>query len=262
MSQFVRKVVIITGCSSGIGKATTLHFLSQSAEVFGIDISPFNHTLEPSHATSFSFHQANLTEPQACDVAVQACKAKNGDKIDVLVNCAGVMDAFSSVDTLKDDEWDRVMSVNLTVPVKLMRAVLPSMKEAKGGAIVNVCSRASVSGASAGVAYTASKHGLLGATKNVAWRFHNEGIRCNAVLPGGVHTNMATSIQQENFDVAAFASYSPVIQLHIPNGPDGQLTLPTITVDDVAKAIAFLASDDARHISGAALPVDNAWSSI
>ena len=81
--------------------------------------------------------------------------------------------------------WDRVIAVNLTAPVKLMRAVLPTMKEQKKGVIVNVASRASFSGASAGLAYTASKHGLVGATKNTAWRFRNEGIRCNAVCPGG-----------------------------------------------------------------------------
>lgn len=95
------------------------------------------------------------------------------------------MDAFSSADTVKESEWERVLNINLTVPVRLMAAVLPSMKEHGGGAIVNVASRAAVSGAVAGVAYTASKHGLVGATKNVAWRFHGEGIRCNAVLPGG-----------------------------------------------------------------------------
>jgi NAD(P)-dependent dehydrogenase (short-subunit alcohol dehydrogenase family) len=108
-----------------------------------------------------------------------------GPKIDVLANVAGVMDAFGSADTVTEAEWGRVISINLTVPVQLMQAVLPSMKENKSGSIINVASYAAISGASAGVAYTASKHGLVGATKNVAWRFHEQGIRCNAVLPGG-----------------------------------------------------------------------------
>jgi NAD(P)-dependent dehydrogenase (short-subunit alcohol dehydrogenase family) len=185
MSCFDNKTVIITGCSSGIGLATTLLFLSQKARVFGIDISPFSHELDATQKESFTFHQANLCSPGAAEEAVTACTARYGPDIDVLANVAGVMDSFGSADTVKDSEWERVITINLTVPVRMMAAVLPSMKERKSGAIVNVGSYASISGAVAGVAYTASKHGLAGATKNVAWRFRKDGIRCNAVLPGG-----------------------------------------------------------------------------
>lgn len=182
MSSFENKVVIVTGCSSGIGLATTQILLARQAKVFGIDISPFKQDVD---SEAFTFHQVDLTKPKAAEEAVAACVQKFGPKIDVLANVAGVMDAFASADTVKEAEWDRVLAINLTVPVRLMAAVLPSMKEHKAGAIVNVASRAATSGAIAGVAYTASKHGLVGATKNVAWRFHAEGIRCNAVLPGG-----------------------------------------------------------------------------
>lgn len=224
MSSFENKVVIITGCSSGIGLATTQILLARKAKVFGIDISPFKQEVDSS---TFTFHQVDLTKPNAADEAVTACVQKYGPRIDVLANVAGVMDAFGSVDTVKESEWERVLSINLTVPVRLMAAVLPSMKEHKGGAIVNVASRAALSGAVAGVAYTASKHGLVGATKNVAWRFHNEGIRCNAVLPGGkssleniqtpgsnlhrgVATNIQSSIQRENWDMPAYMASSYV----------------------------------------------------
>jgi NAD(P)-dependent dehydrogenase (short-subunit alcohol dehydrogenase family) len=95
------------------------------------------------------------------------------------------MDAFEAADTCTDAEWSHVLAVNLTVPTRLIRAVLPMMKAKKSGAIINVASKAALSGAAAGVAYTASKHGLLGVTKNTAWRFHEDGIRCNAILPGG-----------------------------------------------------------------------------
>lgn len=180
--SFENKVVIITGCSSGIGLATTRLLLARKANVFGIDIAPPPQDLS---SPAFTFHQVDLTAPNAADEAVAACIRIYGPKIDVLANVAGIMDAFASADTVKESEWERVLTINLTVPVRLMAAVLPSMKEHKGGAIVNVASRAALSGAVAGVAYTASKHGLVGATKNVAWRFHNEGVRCNAVLPGG-----------------------------------------------------------------------------
>lgn len=185
MSSFENKIVVITGCASGIGLATTLLFLSRKALVFGVDISPFTASLPPAHSPNFTFHQANLGAPSAVDDAIAACKARHGPRIDVLANVAGVMDHFCSVDTVKDAEWERVLTINLTVPVRMMAAVLPGMREQKSGAIVNVGSYSSLSGAVAGVAYTASKHGLAGATKNVVWRFRNEGIRCNAVLPGG-----------------------------------------------------------------------------
>jgi hypothetical protein len=161
MASFENKVVIITGCSSGIGLATTRLFLERQATVFGIDISAFKEELTTAHREAFTFHEVDLTIPKAADDAVAACVIKHGKKIDVLINCAGISDGWSSADTVKDSEWERVLAINLTVPVRLMTAVLPSMKEHKKGAIVNVASRAAVSGASSGIAYTASKHGLV-----------------------------------------------------------------------------------------------------
>ena len=101
-----------------------------------------------------------------------------------MANVAGVMDAFEAVDVFTDTEWNRIIGVNLTVPTQMIRAVIPFMKARKNGSIINVASKAAVSGAAAGVAYTTSKHGLLGVTKHTAWRFKDDGIRCNAVLPG------------------------------------------------------------------------------
>jgi len=151
------------------------------------------------------------------------------------------MDAFAAADVYTDKEWDRVMMINLTVPTRMIRAVLPFMKATGNGSIINVASKAATSGAAAGVAYTASKHGLvsfvhlskfragliwsvqLGVTKNTAWRFHEEGIRCNAILPGGtnlspdrsgvqilinvpaiIDTNLGDSIEAENFDETSY----------------------------------------------------------
>ncbi|KAF2744445.1 NAD(P)-binding protein [Sporormia fimetaria CBS 119925] len=260
MSSFNQKVCFITGCSSGIGLATTQLLLNRTAKVFGVDFSEFKHELTESQSSSFKFHQADLTKENACEDAVAACQSAFG-KVDVLINCAGIIDGWGSADTVKDNELERVMAINLTVPIKMMRAVLPGMKERKSGAIVNVGSKAATSGASSGIAYTASKHGLIGATKNVAWRFHNDGIRCNAVLPGGVSTNIHNSVQQDCFDPAGFNTFFPIVQLHVSKDADGN-PIPVVGSDHVAKTIAFLASDEANMVSGAMIPVDNAWSVI
>ena len=185
MASFENKTVIVTGCSSGIGLVTALLFLSRKARVFGVDISPFTHELDAAQSASFAFHQVDLCTSNAPETVVSLCQAKFGSRIDVLANVAGILDKWASVDTVTDSDWDRVIMINLTVPVRMMRAVLGQMKEQKSGAIINVGSYSSESGATAGVAYTASKHGIAGATKNVAWRFRKEGIRCNAVNPGG-----------------------------------------------------------------------------
>jgi NAD(P)-dependent dehydrogenase (short-subunit alcohol dehydrogenase family) len=102
MASSENKIVIITGCSSGIGLATTLIFLSQKARVFGIDMSPFTHELDAICNESFTFHKADLCKLGAAENAISACIARYGPRIDVLSNVAGVMDAFSSADTVKD----------------------------------------------------------------------------------------------------------------------------------------------------------------
>ncbi|KAJ8116013.1 hypothetical protein OPT61_g2460 [Boeremia exigua] len=235
--SFENKVIIITGCSSGIGLATTQLLLQRGAKVFGIDIAPFTQDIA---ASTFTFHQVDLTKSNAADEAIAACVQKYGPKIDVLANVAGIMDAFSSADTVKEAEWDRVISINLTVPVRMMAAVLPSMKAHKGGVIVNVASRAAVSGACAGVAYTA------------IW---------GADLCGGVATNIQSSIQKENWDMDGYMAAAGVIGLHTPSDAQGAPQLD-ISPDDVANAIVFLASDEAKKINGVLMPVDNAWSTI
>jgi len=106
------------------------------------------------------FVRVNLAEAGAADKVVEEAVAAFG-RIDGLLNVAGVMDTNNSVDTLTDALWDRVIAINLTAPVKLMRAVVPHMIKAGGGSIVNVASKAATSGAIAGVAYTASKHGIV-----------------------------------------------------------------------------------------------------
>lgn len=153
---------IVTGASSGIGLATCKALLSlqESREwtVIGVDISG---APKEKLGPSFSFLQLDITKPDAPDLIVKHAQEVSG-RIDALVNVAGVMDLLQSADTLDDELWDRVIAINLTAPVRLMGAVIKAFKkQGGGGAIANVGSYASISGGAAGVAYTASKHGLV-----------------------------------------------------------------------------------------------------
>lgn len=155
------------------------------------------------------------------------------------------------------------MSVNFNGPFYLMRAAIPHFLSKPGGpvegtgsstklpphkgTIVNVCSFAAVSGAAAGAAYTASKHALLGLSRNTAWMYRLEGIRCNVIIPGGVATNIMANSGNEKFDMSGYMS------LKLAHD-----TMPGIVwPDDVARAIVFLAG--ANGINGAELTVDQGW---
>ncbi|CZR69231.1 related to 3-ketoacyl-acyl carrier protein reductase [Phialocephala subalpina] len=254
MEDLKGKVVIVTGASSGIGLATAEALLTHGAKVLGTDLSPAPST----SSADFHFLQANLVDASTPDKIVEACISAFGPKIDALLNVAGIPDQNSSVDSLTDGSWDKAIAVNLTAPVKLMRAVVPIMISNGGGSIVNVSSKAGMSGAAAGVAYTASKHGIVGVTKNVAWRYKDEGIRCNAICPGAVQTNIAANIDMANLDMKATATLMSVRETIMP-GQDYS-TVPT--ADKVANVLVFLTSAMSSELNGAIIPVDHGWSVI
>lgn len=146
----------MTGSSSGIGLATAKLAVEEGAKVLGIDVSAASKALANLPTTDFRFLQIDITDADAPLRVVSKAMEAFGSRIDALLNVAGVMDNNASADNVTDDIWDRCIAINLTAPVKLMREVLVIMKEQKSGSIVNVASKASVSGAAAGIAYTAS----------------------------------------------------------------------------------------------------------
>ena len=159
------KVAIVTGCSSGIGLAATHILLSHSALVFGVDLrAPKDETLvshSGSSTSPFAFHQADISSSSAIETLAKECLSRFNSRIDILLNIAGVMDSFASAGTVTDGELEKILAINLQAPIKLMRAVIPTMQRQKSGAIVNVGSRAATTGGTSGIAYTASKHGLV-----------------------------------------------------------------------------------------------------
>ncbi|KAJ5952969.1 uncharacterized protein N7479_011382 [Penicillium vulpinum] len=256
MSLLQDSVLIITGSASGIGLATATAALSQGAKVLGVDVSSAPVSL--NEHPNYKFLQGDLTHQATPNQVVETCIKEFGGRIDGLLNIAGIMDHNASVDSLSDDMWERCIAVNLTAPVKLMREVIPIMREQRSGSIVNVGSKAAMSGAASGIAYTASKHGLMGATKNVAWRYKQEGIRCNAVCPGGVPTGIVQASDPNNWDQDALATMSHIHQAHSADRQKGL----GVETEDIVNCALFLVSIQSKRINGAIIPIDNAWSVI
>jgi NAD(P)-dependent dehydrogenase (short-subunit alcohol dehydrogenase family) len=181
--------------------------------------------------------------------AVDAIIAAAGARVDGLANVAGIMDGFLPPAEVDDATWDRVFAVNLTGPMRLTRAVLPGMIAGGGGAIVNVASEAALRGSAAGAAYTASKHALVGYTKNVAFFYRPQGIRANAVAPGPVRTNIDAPMKS----AVAASRVGPILQAAIPAPAEPE---------QLAAAIVWLLSDESGNVNGVVLPSDGGWSTV
>ncbi|MBC2904190.1 SDR family NAD(P)-dependent oxidoreductase [Streptomyces cupreus] len=244
--------VIVTGAGSGIGRATALAFAAQGDRVVVADLNAEGaqavvKEIEEAGGTAVAV-TGDLSEQSAVDAVVTTAVERFGG-VDVLVNNAGIMDRMSAVADVSDAEWERVIRVNLTAPFQLTRAVLPHMLAAGRGAIVNTASEAGLRGSAAGAAYTASKHGMVGLTKNLAVMYRGQGIRANAIAPGGTRTGIVIDAEQGAHGPTALGP-------HFVNV--GRLAQP----EEQAAAIVFLASDAASNINGVVLPVDDGWSAV
>ena len=189
------QTAIVTGAGSGIGRATVLQLAAEGARVIGCDVNAAGLGETQDLLAAQGLH----AEPVTADITVQddveaVLGQVGGAPVDLLANVAGIMDHFAPLDEVTDELWANVLAVNLNGPMRLTRAVLPGMRERGTGSVVMVASEASLRGGTAGVAYTASKHALLGLVRHVAYFYGPQGIRCNAVLPGPVPTQQSQPV--------------------------------------------------------------------
>ncbi len=234
------RVVVITGAASGIGFATAELFRDGGATVYGLDIVP----TVPDGVT---YVECNVGDKAAVDAAIATC-AEHG-RIDVLANVAGIVQ-FGRFEQISEAEWDRVHAVDLKGPFFVMQAALPHLKACRGN-IVNVSSVAGNVSQPYATAYAAAKGGLTQLTKALALELSPDRIRVNAICPGTVDTPI----------VAHVAEIMPTdLDPRVADRLMMMLPGPAITPSEIGSAIVYLASPEARMITGAVLAFDGGMS--
>ncbi|ARS26565.1 SDR family NAD(P)-dependent oxidoreductase [Sphingomonas sp. KC8] len=234
------RVAIVTGAASGIGKATAQRLAQEGARLILADLNAaaLDHAVAELGGDAIAF---DAGDAQSCRNLVAQAIAVAG-RIDILCNIAGIMDWGPMAD-FDDDRWERMLRINLSGVWHLSRAAIPHLVETKG-CIVNMSSAAGLVGIPYTTAYCASKAGVVALTKSLAIEFAAAGVRINAICPTGVKTAMHGAVAlPDGVDMDMVMRNSPKL---------GDLCNP----EDIAAAVAFLASDDARKITGIALPVD------
>ncbi len=240
------KIALITGATAGIGEATARLFAARGAHLL---LTGRNEQAGAALAAELggAFLAADITAADT-PVKLTSWAMERHGRLDILVNNAGILFQGDAVDCT-DEEWDKTMLVNVTAVFRISRAALPLMIGQGGGSIVNVASDWGLVAADQALAYGVSKGAVVQLTRSMAKDHARQGVRVNAVCPGDTDTAMLR--REAGDDMSRLAEMAEAI-------PMGRIGKP----EDVAAAIAFLASDDASFITGAALPVDGGNSAV
>ena len=243
------KVAVVTGASAGIGRAIATRFAAEGAHVVAASRSQADTDAVAAElvarggkATAVATDVADVRQVER--LWQQAMKVAG--RVDVLVNNAGIMDDFTPAADVSDDLWRRVLATNLDGPFFACRLALPVMVKQGAGSIVNVASIGGLQGARAGAAYTASKHALIGLTKNIGYMYAKTGVRCNAIAPGGVATSIGQKMRPHPFGYERMAAGI---------GNNVRVGQP----EEVAALALFLASDASSLVNGAVVTADAGW---
>jgi len=242
--RFVGRVAIVTGAASGIGAATVRALAAEGARVVVVDVDA---TLGAPLAAEVGglFEAVDVADAPAVERMVGASVRVEG-RLDVLVSCAFAA-AFGSIASLGSAEWARTLDVTLTGVFTAMRAAIPTMRARGGGAIVNVASVSGLGGDRGLGAYNAAKAGVINLTRTAALELAASGVRVNAICPGLVDTPALQRAFRRQ------PAREAVARAAVPAGRFGR-------PDEVARAILFLASDEASYVTGSTLVVDGGLS--
>lgn len=251
MKRFEGKAVLITGAASGIALATTKRLAGEGARVLACDINAELLQKEVKalveQGLDVTARVLNVTDSADCNAAVAEAVARFG-KLDVLCNIAGTL-MFKHFTDLTDAEWAKVFAINVNGVFAMCRAAIPHLLETRGN-IINISSAAGIVGTPYNSPYSASKGAVLMLSKALAVEYASRGVRVNAVCPGHVHTPMTSGVvPPEGADFALFGRLSPLV-------------LPGADPAEIAGAIAYLASDEARFVTGSQFVIDGGQTTI
>jgi NAD(P)-dependent dehydrogenase (short-subunit alcohol dehydrogenase family) len=244
------KVAVVTGAGSGMGKAIAMFYAKEGAKVIATDIN-----LDTVNAVVAAIIAeggiakaiiANVAKEKDVQNMIDIAVSTYGT-MDILVNNAGIMDNFIPAAEVTDELWEKVFAVNVTGPMRAIRKVLPIFIKKGSGIIINIASAGGLLGSRAGASYTASKHAVVGLTKNVGFQYAKLGIRCNAIAPGAVNTNIGTTI----YDPSKFGMERAMAGINL-NPRIGE-------PEKIAKIAVFLACEDSSLINGTVITADSGW---
>ncbi|WP_090901813.1 SDR family oxidoreductase [Paenibacillus sp. OK076] len=246
------KVAVVTGAGSGMGRAIATLYAQEGAKVIVSDINAETaQTLVDeikAQGGEAMVVLANVAKEEDIQNLIDTAVSTYGT-VDVLVNNAGIMDGMEPAADVSDDKWERVFAINTTSVMRATRKVLPIFLEKQKGVIVNIASAGGLNGGRAGAAYTASKHAVVGFTKNTGYMYAEQGIRCNAIAPGAVATNISSSM-------------AGLSQFGAGRQQLGMAINPRIgTSEEIAKVALFLGSDESSFVNGTVVTADAGWSS-
>ncbi|MFJ7952537.1 3-oxoacyl-ACP reductase [Lysinibacillus sp. NPDC096418] len=244
--EYVGKTVFITGAASGIGQAQAIAFLENGANVFAFDMDEQGLLqLSEQYHPRFAYRVGSVCIKEDVVRAFEEAVA-TFTQVDILLNTAGILDGFAK--TLDTDEtlWDRIMNTNVKGTYFVTNTILPHMVQRKSGIIVNMASIAGLVAGGGGAAYTASKHAIVGYTKQLDLDYCRDGIRANAIAPGAIQTPMNKADFEGDGEIAKWVAKET---------PAGRWAQPS----EVASLTLYLASQAADYMHGAIIPIDGGW---
>lgn len=251
MKRLENKVAIITGSASGIGKEIAFTFGKEGAKIVCADFNEEGLQQTVSELSDLGIEaiglKVNVTTEE--DIAKMIDGALEHFKtVDILVNNAGVVDQMQAAANVTDEVWERVMNINVTGIMRAVRKILPIFIEKGSGNIINMASISGLTGGRGGLAYTASKHAVVGMTKNIASQYGPQNIRCNAIGPAHVPTPL--TMNMSNVDEYGMQVATRGVNLMTKAG----------TTNEIANIALFLASEESAYVNGITIAADFGWS--
>ena len=265
--RFEDKIVLVIGAGAGMGEATALSFMKEGAKVIGLDMFEDRLTSLVGQAKGLAgtldTYCGDISDNETINGVVDFIAKKYGT-LDILAHVAGIMDFMLPPDMLNDEIWDRVMEVNVKAQWRMAKAAMPLMKnhDGNGACVTIVSSLGGYVGSSSGTAYITSKHAVEGLMKSLAFSYRENKVRFNCVAPGAISTEISETT------LRVFPQYeaewetgmcSEGMEFYLTSGIGLVRPAAMGEAQDIADAILFLSSDQAKFITGSSLIVDGGW---